>query len=121
MGRGNSKAPYGTEYKTVLKASNIKFVKQTDETISTNAPMITRTKGRVYVTVNSENTIKSITYYDVEGKRRKQIDLTHSHDDKELHTHHGYYHDENGTTNLTTKERAMVDRVREIWYNKFGK
>ncbi len=111
---------YGTEYKTVLKASNIKFVKQTDEN-STKTPMETMTKGRVYVTVNSQDTLKSITYYDKEGKRTKQIDLTHPHETKTLHTHHGYNHKENGTTNLTTKEKKMVDFVTELWYNKHGK
>ena len=115
-----SKKKYGTEYKTVLKESNIKFVKQTDNG-STKTPMETMTKGRVYVTVNSKEELKSITYYDDEGKRTKQIDLTHQHNGKGIHAHYGYYHDEGGTIGLTAKEKQMVDFVSKLWYNKNGK
>lgn len=107
---------YGTEYRTVLKSGNIKFVVYNDSTAA-KTPMETMTKGRVYATVNSKNELHAITYYDKNLKRAKQIDLTHYHGGLSPHTHHGYFHDENGTTNLTAKERNMVDRIQKIWNN----
>lgn len=109
---------YGTEYTTLLKSGNIKFVRHNNGK-SAKTPMETMTKGRVYVTVSSTDKLKSITYYDDTGKRRKQIDLNHYHKSiKENHAHEGYEHEENGTHRLTDEERAMVDRVKRLWYNQ---
>lgn len=91
-GMSRSGKPYGTEYKTVYQSGNIKFVKS--NTNSAKTPMETMTKGRIYVTVNNKDNLVSITYYDNENKRTKQIDLTHSHNDINPHTHHGYLHNE---------------------------
>ncbi len=111
---------YGTEFSTLLKISNIKFVKYNDSE-SAKTPMETRTKGRIYVTVNSQNELKTITYYDNDGKRNKSIDLTHEHNGKRPHVHKGYEHSESGTSGLSPKEREMVDFVYKAWYNKRGK
>ncbi|HEM3578230.1 TPA: hypothetical protein U1C15_001908 [Streptococcus suis] len=114
--------PYGTEYKTVHKVSNIKFVIQNDDG-SQVAPLETMTNGRIYVLVDKyKNSLKSITYYDENNKRSKQIDLDHEHKKMQPHTHHGYHHAEyeisnKGATKLLTKEKNMVDRVMEEWYN----
>lgn len=109
---------YGSEYTALYKKGNIKFVSYNDSKAS-KTPMETMTKGRVYVTVNNKNELTSITYYDNSGKRRKQIDLLHPHKNiKGEHTHEGYIHDENGTHRPTTKEKAMIERVNEIWYNR---
>ena len=108
---------YGTEYKTLYKSGNIKFVRYNDSD-EAKVPMETMTKGRVYVTVNRQDKLKSISYYDKSNKRYKQIDLDHDHNDiKGVHTHWGYFHKENGTTHPTDKEKNMVDRVTELWYN----
>lgn len=119
-GVGENKAPYGTEYKTVLKSGNIKFVVVTKG--SNSAPMETMTKGRVYVTVDkNKNKLKCISYYDNNNMRVKQIDLDKPHNSLLPHTHHGYEHNENdngkGATKLTPKEKEMVDRVNKMWYN----
>ena len=115
--------PYGSEFRTLLKVGNIKFVKAVDGAKKT--PMETMTRGRIYVTLNKNNNIKSITYYDVENKRTKQIDLDRPHDKVSPHTHHGYIHNENNSTkgyaNLTTEEKKMVARVKRIWYNRRSK
>ena len=115
--------PYGNEFRTLLKVGNIKFVKAVDGAQKT--PMETMTRGRIYVTLNKNNNIKSITYYDVENKRTKQIDLDRPHDKVSPHTHHGYIHNENNSTkgyaNLTTEEKKMVARVKRIWYNRRSK
>ena len=55
---------YGTEYKTVHKVGNIKFVTQNEQG-SQKTPMETMTKGRVYVLIDkNKNTPKSIVYFD---------------------------------------------------------
>lgn len=129
-GRGSSSGisgkgkPYGTEYTTLYKSGNIKFVRYNDSK-SAKTPMETMTKGRVYVTVDSNNDLKSVTYHDNANKRNKQIDLDKPHRGMKPHTHHGYNHNENdgkkGAANLTTEERKMVDRVKKLWYNKNNK
>lgn len=115
--------PYGSEYKTVIKSSNIKFVKASNG--SATAPLETMTRGRVYVTVNAADELKFISYYDNQNKRTKTIDLTKPHKGVLPHTHHGYEHFENdskkGFANLTTEEKAMVDKVRKLWYNRRSK
>ena len=115
--------PYGTEHKTLLQSGNIKFVQRTDN--SANAPLETMTKGRVYVTVNNAGVPKYISYYDTENKRTKTIDLDKPHRGMLPHVHHGYNHNENdgpkGATNLSPKERSMVENVINLWHNKHSK
>lgn len=113
---------YGTEYSTLLKSKNIKFVKYNDSK-SAKTPQETMTKGRVYVTVNENGDLKAITYYDKSGKRIKQIDISgkpHKIDGKWIlpHSHYGYYHDEKGTFKLTKGERDIIDKVINLWNNK---
>lgn len=112
---------YGSEFHTLLKKSNIKFIKY-NESNEAKAPLETMTKGRVYVTVGKNDELRYITYYSDDGKRKKQIDLNRSHKNiKGTHTHEGYIHDENGTHNLTSQEKRMVDYVNKIWYNQEAK
>lgn len=106
---------YGTEYRTILKSGNIKFVKS-NESGSTKTPMETMTKGRVYVTVNNKDELQAITYYDEKGKKSKQIDLTHKHDGNKPHTHLGYEH--NSARNITKEERKIIDKIVKLWYNR---
>ncbi|MDE7194529.1 MAG: hypothetical protein K2O14_11215 [Oscillospiraceae bacterium] len=111
---------YGTEYTTVFKAGNIKFIVVNNG--SNKSPMETQTNGRVYVTVDkNKNDLKTISYYDNDNKRVKQIDLDKAHNGLQPHTHHGYEHNENdspkGAAKLTTEEKIMVDNVQTLWYN----
>lgn len=109
---------YGTEYETLYQSGNIKYVQYNNG--SATAPMETMTKGRIYVTVNAKNEIKSISYYDKENKRYKQIDIGHFHlvngAKIDPHTHRGYVHDEYGTYPVTSKEEKMIERVVRTWY-----
>lgn len=110
---------YGTEYRSIYRKENIKFVVQNSKE-AVKTPMETRTRGRVYVTLGrkSKNPI-SITYYDGKNRRMKQIDLTHYHDGKKPHVHIGYVHDENGNRGLTAKEKRFVKYILKIWYNEY--
>lgn len=114
---------YGTQYRTLLKAGNIKFVEKKDRHGGTLFETMTR--GRVYVTVGGKDLIQ-IIYFDNDNKRNKTIDLKPpAHNNKLPHVHHGYEHAENdgpsGGSGLTPEEKRMVDRVRKIWYNHIGK
>jgi len=121
-GRSNKDKKYGTEYKTVHKVGNIKFVTQNEQG-SQKTPMETMTKGRVYVLIDkNKNAPKSIVYFDAKNKRNKQIDLDHVHKGMKPHAHHDYNHAEHekskkGATNLTPKERKLVEKVKKEWYN----
>lgn len=119
---GNPKNPYGSQYHTILKSGNIKFVSANDR--ESESLLETMTTGRVYVTVGGKDLLQ-IMYFDDGGKRKKAIDLTHPHEGMKPHTHHGYYHHENdgpkGATRLTTKEAKMVDMVTKIWDNYISK
>ena len=127
-GRGSSSGmsvdnkPYGSQYHTLLESGNIKFVTKISRTSETL--METMTKGRVYVTVGG-NELLSVIYFDTANKRAKAIDLSHPHDGRSPHVHHGYLHNETGSpkgaSNLTPAEKRMVARVQKLWYNHLGK
>lgn len=109
---------YGSEYHTILKESNIKFVVGKND--SATAPRETKTEGRIYVTVNKKNELKYITFYDKSGKKSKQVDLSgnaHIINGKKTlpHTHRGYNHED--VRNVTASEKAMVEKVKRIWNN----
>ena len=115
---------YGNEYKKLYESGNIKFVRNTDG--SATAPMFTKTQGRVYVTVNDDNVIKSITYYDKNLLRYKQIDVNgrkHIVNGKYIipHTHKGLIHYEKGTFAPSPNEQKMIDKVNKIWYYYLNK
>lgn len=122
-GISKSGKKYGTEYTTLLKSGNIKFVQYNGST-SAKTPQETMTKGRVYVTVNAKNELRAITYYDKDNKRSKQIDLDKAHNGLLPHTHHGYEHNENdspkGASKSTSEEKKMIDRIKKLWYNKIN-
>ncbi len=119
---GNLKAKYGSQYHVVLQSGNIKFVEKNAR--DSEPLMETMTPGRVYVTVGGEDLLH-ITYFDTQNKRAKTIDLKQYHKGIRPHVHHGYEHNENdgpkGAANLTTEEKAMVARVRALWYTHLGR
>ena len=84
-GESHEKKKYGTEYKTLLKVGNIKFVTKTSK--ESEELFETMTKNRIYVTVNAKGVLKSIVYFDKDNKRNKVIDLEHKHKGLIPHTH----------------------------------
>ena len=103
--------PYGSQYHAVLTVGNVKFVEKNSRDSETL--METMTRGRVYAHVEGGD-LKAIVYFDNENKRSKQIDMDHAHLGVSPHAHEGYFHSE-FRKNLTTEERAMVDRVVSSW------
>lgn len=110
---------YGTDYKTILKNGNIKFV--TKARPDAESLLETMTKGRVYVLLNSKGNPSYIYYFNNELKKTKELNLSHPHKGMIEHAHHGYYHNEyggpKGGTKLTPEEKKMVDRVLNLWYD----
>ena len=107
---------YGTEYKTLISLDNIKFV-QPRNPGSAPVPLETMSAGksRVYVLINNEGILKAITFYNKEGKLRRQIDFGHlEHHGFSPHVHIGYGHSRKAYP-LTKKDNAYVDKVRRIW------
>lgn len=122
-GTSNKGKKYGTEYHTIYKSGNIKFIKINEGNIT--PPFETMTKGRVYVTVSNQDKLKSIIFFDKHNKRYKQIDIDHPHKIDgvwtEPHMHKGYFHDEKGTFTASEKELKTVDKVIKIWNNRIDK
>lgn len=111
---------YGTEFSTLYQSGNIKFVRYNNSG-SAKSPMETMTQGRIYATINAKDKLKSITYYDKNNKRYKQVDVDHQHEVNGVltkpHTHKGYKHNEHGDFQLSPKEKKMVERVENTWYH----
>lgn len=119
-GISDSGKEYGTEFRTLHQDGRIKFV--TPVNGAATAPLETMTRGRVYVTVNEKNnSLKSISFYDRENKRFRQIDLDHYHRINgapvKPHVQSGYLHD--GEASLPSeKDRILIDKVFETWQNR---
>lgn len=112
---GTSKAgnKYGSQYHSLFTVGNVKFVSKNSRDSETL--METMTRGRVYAHVEGDELV-SVVYFDNENKRSKQIDMNHAHLGISPHAHDGYFHSK-FRKNLTTEERAMVDRVVTEWKN----
>lgn len=107
---------YGTQQRTLLTSGNIKFVQRNSGDSETIVE--TMTKGRVYANIDSSGNLSSITYFDNENKRSKQIDIRHWHGGKSPHVHEGYTFSrgsQHSARGLSSKEKAMFDRVKRIW------
>lgn len=114
---------YGSEFKTLYKYRNIKFV----QSVSGNAkgPLETQAKGRIYGLINKKGELRSLTFYDLKGKRWKQIDLTHYHmvngKLEKPHVHIGLLHNEGGDYRLSLREMKLIVRAVRAWYNRKSK
>lgn len=116
LGKSEKENAYGSQYHSLLESDNIKFV--TKNSRQAEDLLETMTRGRVYVTVGGEDLIR-ITFFDEENKRNKVIEK-----DKrtgEWHVHYGYEHteySENHRDPLSDKDKALLDRVKELWKNR---
>lgn len=76
-----------SSYETIQTDGNTKFLMQKDGS-RTSTPIFSNTKGRMYVTVNSQGKIASITQYDSNHKQVFSIHEPHSgHSVQEVHMH----------------------------------
>jgi hypothetical protein len=106
---------YGKEYHTILAYENIKFITRAEG--AANAPLETMSaaQNRVYVTVNNKDAIKSITIYDGEGKRTREIHFKEHHGSNP-HAHDGYDVEHDDTSSpLTAADRRLINKVLKVW------
>lgn len=111
----SSSSDYGREYSTVLiKGNNVKFVKRNKK--GANAPLETKTKNRVYATVDEDSRVKYISFYDKQGKRTKTIDIDYRPNEPhgKYHAHDGYYHTGKDRP-LSKKEKRILHQTLAYW------
>lgn len=116
-GRNETREIIKREYETLAQFGEIKVVRSIDGTV--RAPMSAQTSGRIYATLDNSNNIKYITFYTLDGEKKKQIDVTgqpHNGIDTP-HTHEGLNHD-TGFHELTRKEKEKVEKVLSSWEKK---
>lgn len=134
-GRGSSSGvsdngnKYGSQFHVLKDISGNRLVRGNIEFIESNSRdseslLETMTSGRVYVLVGGNDLLK-VVYFDNDNKHKKEINFGHKHANMNPHVHHGYYHNERdgskGATQLNTKEKKMVERVKKIWYDYLGR
>lgn len=122
-GISNKGHKYGTDYKTILKSGNVKFIKANRN--DAEELLETMTRGRIYVTLNAKGNPANIYYFNNELKKSKRIDITQSHQKMKPHIH-GFEEQiqrngNKGASRLNEKEEKMVERVNKIWYNRNSK
>jgi hypothetical protein len=113
---------YGTEFRTLIRVDNIKFVTPTKAGPSP-VPLETMSAGRnrVYAFVNYGGDLKSIIFYDKDGKRERQIDLDHQHRGQVPHVHVGYAENHTSTLiPLTKSDNEYIAKVTKIWEDEKG-
>ena len=107
---------YGTEFTTLLHFGNIKFVRYRHAT-SAKIPYETMSAAgnRVYVLINKQDEISSISFYNKEGKLRRQIHFGHAaHHGFSPHIHKGYEHSQNAHKPDKSDE-AYIKKARRLW------
>lgn len=104
----------------------MKYVKTNDG--ASTPPMYTKSKNRIYATVDENDDVKYITLHGNQWKvqnegynRSRQIDIKgrpHKIDGERIlpHTHFGYYHN-HGTIRPTKSDQKIMDNVLKEWYN----
>ena len=113
-GMSDSGKRYGTEFRTIAQDGEVKYVKYNGNNVT--APMETMHFGRIYATLDKDNDVKHITFYDSNGERTKQIDLKgKAHNGLLPHVHIGYEHNEIGDRDLNEKERKTVEKILNTW------
>jgi hypothetical protein len=112
---------YGTEFKSLLRVDNIKFVQyQLEKNAKIPEETMYSGRNRVYVIVSQQNVLKFITFYNKEGKLRRQIDLDHEHNKRSPHVHAVKISaDLREIVPLSKSDKAYIEKVRKIWVNQF--
>ncbi|MBR0136998.1 MAG: hypothetical protein IJM15_01105 [Erysipelotrichaceae bacterium] len=107
--------PYESEYTRIAQKGEIVYV--IFNGINVTSPMEAKERGMIYVTLDKENNVKHITFYNKEtGERTKQIDVIgRTHNGLIPHVHVGYEHDEHGTGKLTIKETIKTEEILLYW------
>lgn len=118
-GRDGKMFRYGEEFKTLWQDGRVKYVTPRKEKESIRVPEETRTPARIYATIDKNNRVKYITYYDSKGKKAVQIDLQHRHNGMQPHAHDETNHGEGRP--LSPSESRDVETITQRWEKHYGK
>ena len=117
-GISNKGIQYGKEFSTLLEVDNLKFVKyEGGNNAKSPLDTMSASKNRVYV-VTKGTVLKSLVFYDKDGKRNKQIDLDHEHFGKRPHIHPGYdtlHQESDKDIELSNIDKRYIQKVEKIW------
>lgn len=116
---GISKYKYGENYNLLFQYNNIKFVSDNKKT-STSSPIESMTKHRVYVSVDKNNDLRTVSFMDKEGNRFKRIDLkgnAHFQSGEKIATPHVQFGKEKAyfTRKLNKKEKRLIYKINKVW------
>jgi hypothetical protein len=120
-GISDSGKPYGSEYETLLRVDNIKFVRHLTGSSTPPLETMSADRGRIYVTINNRNQMKNITFYDENGHKNRQIDLNHVHKGLQPHVHLGYDTHSGDRIALTKREQRLERKVKKAWQSYMEK
>lgn len=115
---------YGTEYHSVLKKDNIKFVKYNFGNTTVPLETMSSDKRRIYATINNQEKVKFITGYSKNGQLAWQIDVSgkaHYVNGERIetpHIHIGKDHVNTKVKTLNKRYRKILHKVQEAWYNR---
>ena len=103
-------------YKSLMRYNNVRFVMLKDMSKKNiKLPEMSNSKWAVYATLGSNGEIKSISYYNGNRKKYKEIDFDHFHDGIRPHVHVIDPNAKNlrsgATRGLTSKERKKVYKI----------
>jgi len=103
------------KYKTIMRYNNNRFLVLKDPKQSVKTPEMSNSKWAVYVTLAKSGDIQSISFYDGNRRKYKEIDFLHTHGGVAPHIH---YIDPKSMDmrsgdwdKLTTKQKSKVRSI----------
>jgi len=125
-GRGSSSGvslagkPYGSEYKTLLRVGNVKFLMHNHGPAAIPLETMSASKNRVYATVNSRGNIKYVTTYSEDGLAKIQYDLVYSNNKLISIHYHNWTGESRGVEHrqLSAKEYRWIEGIVNEWQRR---
>lgn len=116
---GISKYKYGENFNLLFQYNNIKFVRDNKKS-SSSSPIESMTKHRVYVSVDRNNNLRTVSFMDKDGERYKRIDLkgnAHIQNGERISTPHVQFGKERAyfTRKLSKKEKRLIYKINKVW------
>ncbi len=112
---GIGKNPYGSQYHTLYKYENIRFV---SNSVKNYEPLMeSKTDGRVYVQIGGKDIVRIV--FIGEGHKRNKV-IEQDKRSKGWHVHHGFLHTENSEKEhepLSNRDKQYLEKVKMIWHN----
>lgn len=107
-------------YKTLMRYNNTRFVMKKDKSVqNVKLPEMSNSRWAVYATLGTDGAIKSISFYNGNRRRYKDIDFSHYHDGMKPHVHIIDPNAKNmrsGTVrDLTAREKLRIASIKRFY------